>query len=77
MVKSSKKRGRPPVLGDHQVFTLRLPTELHRELRLLATVQGESLNDLLVRMIREWWKKHPERKSIQGFAGRQSGKEQR
>jgi hypothetical protein len=56
-----KKMGRPAKLTDHRPFTLRLPTDLHRQLRHLTVDQGVSLNDLLVQIIVEWWAKQPQR----------------
>lgn len=49
------RRGRPPKLGDYQAYPLRMPVDLHRELRHLALDEGCSLNDLLVQVIQEWW----------------------
>jgi len=55
-----KKIGRPPKLGKHQPYMLRLPVELHRDLRRYATEQGVSLNDLLVGVIARWSERHIE-----------------
>lgn len=51
---SKRPRGRPAKLGDHHLFSLRLPAHLHRELRHAAIDEECSLNDLLVRVIQEW-----------------------
>lgn len=48
-------RGRPEKLGDHQLFSLRLPVDLHRSLRHYALDEGRSLNDVLVDVIGGWW----------------------
>jgi hypothetical protein len=57
----AKKMGRPPKLGDHRTFTLRMPTDLHRQLRHVALDRGVSMNDLLVEVIQGWWAEQPER----------------
>jgi hypothetical protein len=57
------KRGRPEKLGDHQSYTLRLPVDLHRQLRHFAVDKGVSMNDILVQVIEGWWKDRPERAS--------------
>ncbi len=59
-----KRVGRPPKLIDHQLFSLRLPTHLHRALRTYVSVKGGSVNDLLVEVISAWWREQPERRSI-------------
>ncbi len=47
--------GRPKKLVDHQLFSLRLPSALHGELRHFALDEKRSLNDILVATIQEWW----------------------
>jgi predicted HicB family RNase H-like nuclease len=51
-----RRLGRPPKLGDHRQFPLRLPAKLHRELRHYALDAGKSLNDILVEVISTWWR---------------------
>jgi NRPS condensation-like uncharacterized protein len=64
-----KRMGRPPKLGDHKLFSLRLPTELHRALKTYATVQGKSVNDILTDVIASWWREQPERARIESLVG--------
>jgi len=69
--KSSKRPpGRPPKLGNHQPYLVRLPTELHRQIKLYAVSKGLSLNDLLVRVIADWWTRQPERAGIARLAAK-------
>ena len=37
-----------------QKFVLRLPTDEHEGLKIMASVTGQSMNDLVVRAIREF-----------------------
>ncbi len=50
-----RKRGRPRKLGEVQGFALRLPVQLHRQLRRHAIATGVSLNDLVVSVLLKWW----------------------
>lgn len=70
-----RKKGRPPKLGDHQLFSLRLPTDLHRALKTYAFVKGRSFNDVLVEVIRAWWSEQPERAHVEALVkmGREDG----
>jgi hypothetical protein len=70
-----KRKGRPPKLGDHQLFSLRLPTDLHRALKTYAFVKGRSFNDVLVDVIRAWWNEQAEREHIEALVrmGRENG----
>lgn len=55
-------RGRPrKVEGEAKPFLLRLPEELHLELRHHALDEGRSLQDVLVEVIQEWWEKQRSR----------------
>jgi predicted HicB family RNase H-like nuclease len=67
---SKRPVGRPPKLGDHQPYLVRLPTELHRQIKLYAVSKGLSLNDVLVDIIRDWWAEQPERAGIARLASR-------
>jgi hypothetical protein len=49
------RRGRPPKLGERQIYPLRMPTDLHRELRHQAVDEGRSMNDVLLEYIQESW----------------------
>ncbi len=70
-----KRKGRPPKLGDHQLFSLRLPTDLHRALKTYAFVKGRSFNDVLVDVVRAWWNEQPEREHVEALVrmGRENG----
>lgn len=37
-----------------QKFVLRLPTEEHEGLKIMASIAGQSMNDLIVRAIRDF-----------------------
>ncbi len=51
-----RPRGRPKKLpDDYKQFPLRLPPDLHRQLRIHALDTGKSLNDILLEVIAEWW----------------------
>lgn len=52
---AEKRRGRPPKLGDHQPYVLRLPRNLHRQIRQHAIDYRCSMNDLLVAVVGGWW----------------------
>ena len=62
-----KRKGRPPKLGDHQLFSLRLPTDLHRALKTYAFVSGKSFNDVLVEVLKDWWARQPEHDHIEAL----------
>ncbi len=49
----SRRKGRPPKLGEHQLFSLRLPTDLHRAPKTCAFVKGRGFNDVIVDVERE------------------------
>ena len=66
---SKRPPGRPNKLGDHQPYLVRLPTVLHRQIKLYAVSKGLSLNDLLVEVIGDWWGEQPERAGIARLAG--------
>lgn len=52
-----RPRGRPPKLGEYHAFVLRLPEELYKSLQDKAHEYEVSLNDILVRIAREWLEK--------------------
>jgi hypothetical protein len=57
-----KKRGRPAKLGEHQSYSLRLPTDLHQQLKHYVVDHPEkSLNDVIVDAVSKWWSDVPER----------------
>jgi hypothetical protein len=56
------KRGRPQKLGEHQPFSIRLPADLHQQLKhYVVDHPGRSLNDLIVEAVSDWWADVPER----------------
>lgn len=63
-----KSAGRPRKRDETQAYVLRLPKELHRQLRLYAVHQGKSLNDVLVEALTHWWSDHPERAKFMRLA---------
>lgn len=52
--KAKRPRGRPKTLPDSTPFVLRLPTDLHRELRRYAHETGTSMNSAVVEALRAW-----------------------
>jgi predicted HicB family RNase H-like nuclease len=65
---SKRPPGRPLKLGRHQPYLVRLPPELHRQIKLYSVSKGLSLNDLLIDIIRDWWSRQPERAGIARLA---------
>lgn len=63
----SRRKGRPPKLGKHQLFSLRLPAELHRALKTYAFVKGRSFNDVITDVIQTWWREQAEREHIEAL----------
>ncbi|WP_425607507.1 toxin-antitoxin system HicB family antitoxin [Roseisolibacter agri] len=49
-----RPRGRPPKLGDHHRFVLRLPDPLHKRLLDAARQSNRSLNDLILEVLSGW-----------------------
>jgi predicted HicB family RNase H-like nuclease len=47
--------------GDSQYFSLRMPTDLHRQLKFFALSRDSTLNDLIIEVLAEWWGKNPEK----------------
>lgn len=57
-----KKRGRPAKGGQHQSYSLRLPAELHQQLKHYVVDHPEkSLNDVIVEAVEQWWGAVPDR----------------
>jgi predicted HicB family RNase H-like nuclease len=50
------------------VFALRLPADLHRELKLYSVSAGTSLNKLIVERMVAWWQKNPSREQFAKLA---------
>jgi hypothetical protein len=61
---SAPKRGpgRPPKLGEHQAVSCRLPIPLFKALKHLAVDRAQSLNDVVIEALTEFWEHHPERR---------------
>jgi hypothetical protein len=49
--------GRPRKLADHVLFSLRLRSDLHTDLRKYALDEKRSLNDILGEIVEKWWDK--------------------
>lgn len=62
--KRTKRRTR----GTQTSFLLRLPEQLHQELKVFATTQRQSLNGIAVGVLQEWWDRHPMRGQIASVA---------
>jgi hypothetical protein len=58
-----RKVGRPQKFGQRPyVLGLRLPAELHRQLRhYVVDHPPGTINDLVVAVLAEWWESQPER----------------
>ncbi|HKY38382.1 MAG TPA: toxin-antitoxin system HicB family antitoxin [Polyangiaceae bacterium] len=67
---TKKSPGRPRKHPETQSFSIRLPKDLHRQLRLYAVHQGQSLNDLIIGVLQGWWDDHPERRAFVRLASR-------
>ena len=50
-----RKRGRPAKRGEHRPYSLRLPSELHQQLKHYVVDHPQSLNDLIVKAVEQWW----------------------
>lgn len=50
--------------GDTQLFSLRLPLQLWRELSVFAKLRDVSMNALLCDVIEQFWAEHPDRARI-------------
>ncbi|MCB9652887.1 MAG: Arc family DNA-binding protein [Deltaproteobacteria bacterium] len=46
-------------------FVLRMPVELHRMLRTFAASRGRSMNEVLVEVLEEWWRRNPDRRAFE------------
>ena len=64
MMDSIRSRGRPAKLGNHRLFPFRLPADLHKELRHFAIDQERSLNEILVEVVRDWWRTGPDKGTV-------------
>lgn len=64
-MKEPRPRGRPrKILDEYSGFSLRMPAALHQELRHYAVYKRQPLNDVLVKLIADWWEAQPERETI-------------
>ena len=66
---AEKRRGRPPRDGEVQLFSLRLPKGLHQALGLyvLKHEDAGSMNDVIVKVVQEWWNQLPDRAAYERF----------
>lgn len=60
-----KKPGPAPKHTDEQKYALRLPGELLKNLRAVAFLEGDSLNDVIVTALDAFWREHPRREFIE------------
>jgi hypothetical protein len=60
MAKSALGRPRKWPENSVQVFSLRLPKELHAALRDCSRTRRQAINDLLLPVIEKWWAEQPE-----------------
>jgi predicted HicB family RNase H-like nuclease len=69
---AKKRRGRPPRDEEVQLFSLRLPKDLHRGLGLYALKEdgAGSMNDIIVKVLRKWWAGLPDRAAYEHFLKR-------
>ena len=52
-----RPRGRPAKGGQHQPYSLRMPAELHQQLKhYVVDHPGKSLNELIIDAIERWWR---------------------
>ena len=58
---NSAKMGRPKIFPDSQLYSLRLPKDLHEQLQVHAREDGRSMNAILLKVIEEWWARERER----------------
>lgn len=57
-------RGRKRKRASEQPYTLRLPSELHRELMVYKTLHRRPLNDMLLELIELWWTRQAARRDV-------------
>jgi predicted HicB family RNase H-like nuclease len=51
----------------YQSFTVRIPADLHRALRVVAADENQSLNELLTEVLKSWWQQKPDRRRYEEF----------
>jgi predicted HicB family RNase H-like nuclease len=52
------------------VLTIRLPADLHRQIRLVAADEGRSINQIITSALRDWWDRRPDRRVWEEFMQR-------
>lgn len=57
-----------PHKGERKLAGVRLPVDVHRELSLYAVNQDLTLNDLLLKIVLEYWENHPKHETYQKMA---------
>lgn len=48
-----------------QVFSLRLPKDLHAALQRCAQLRLQAMNDILLPVIQRWWSEQPEKAQVE------------
>lgn len=67
-------RGRPSK-GDRQGLTIRLPAEVHQEVKVHCAGQGKEMGDLITKVFLDWWEQQTEaRKAAQEFIAKSKAK---
>jgi hypothetical protein len=63
---ASQRRGpgRPRKLGDHQAVSCRLPIALAKALKYLAVHRAQSMNDVVVHALTEFWIHNPDQRKF-------------
>lgn len=61
---SKRPPQRRPKTGDAQLFSLRLPTQVWREVSVFAKLKERSMNALLCEVIEKWWAAEDSRASV-------------
>ena len=52
---------------EFQSFTVRIPVDLHRALRVVAADENTSINEKLTQILQEWWQEKPDRRRFEEF----------
>lgn len=73
--RTTRGRGRPTKPDRQKAFSLRLPAELHQQLRHYSIDQHVPLNDVIVRAVEEWWSRVPDRQTYVRLVDRPVRKE--
>ena len=63
----TKKRGRPAKLRGHGALTVRAPTEVLDQLRIIAALEKTSVNDVAKGDLARFCREHPLRRQIKSL----------